>query len=92
MATTVVDLGLVKGPKGDKGDPGEIGPQGPKGDTGAPGSDGAAGAAGKSAYQYAVEGGYTGTEAKFKTLIAHAATEAYVDDAIGDLAAVLAEI
>lgn len=30
---------------------------------------GAAGAAGKTAYQYAVEGGYTGTEAEFKALL-----------------------
>lgn len=71
-----------KGDKGDKGDPGpqgpqgEVGPQGPqgpagpqgeqgpKGDPGAPGTDG------KSAYQYAVEGGYTGTEAEFATKLA----------------------
>ena len=45
-----------KGSKGDKGD---------KGDTGATGSAGAKGADGKSAYQYAVEAGYTGTEEEF---------------------------
>lgn len=33
------------------------------------GSTGAQGDAGKSAYQYAVEGGYTGTEAQFKELM-----------------------
>lgn len=74
MGTRVVDLGLVVGPKGDKGDkgdPGEIGPQGPKGDPGEPGSDGAAGAAGKSAYQYAVEGGYTGSVEDFKAQLAN---------------------
>ena len=53
------------GPQGLKGDTGETGPQGPKGDTGEKGPQGHAGAAGKSAYQYAVEGGYTGTETEF---------------------------
>lgn len=56
-----------QGPQGVKGDPGEkgdTGPQGPKGDTGS------AGANGKSAYQYAVEGGYTGTETKFAAKLA----------------------
>ena len=47
-----------RGDKGDKGD---------KGDTGA---TGAAGADGKSAYQYAVDGGYTGTEAEFAAKLA----------------------
>lgn len=56
-----------QGPKGDagpKGDTGEQGPQGPQGDKGADGKDG------KSAYQYAQEGGYTGTEAEFATKLA----------------------
>ena len=56
-----------QGPKGDKGDTGETGPAGPagpKGDTGPTGADG------KSAYQYAVEGGYTGTEAEFAEKLA----------------------
>lgn len=44
--------------------------KGPKGDTGAPGAAGATGAAGKSAYQYAVEGGYTGTETEFAAKLA----------------------
>lgn len=38
---------------------------GSKGSTGAAGPTGPAGAAGKSAYQYAKDGGYTGTEAEF---------------------------
>lgn len=68
-----------QGPKGDKGDTGATGPQGPKGDkgdtgpqgpAGADGATGASGADGKSAYQYAVEGGYTGTEAEFKEKLA----------------------
>ena len=41
---------------GERGPEGPAGPQGPQGETG-PG--------GKSAYEYAVEGGYTGTEAEF---------------------------
>lgn len=45
------------GPKGDKGDPGVPGVQGPKGDTGSAGKNG------ESAYQLAVQHGYTGTEA-----------------------------
>ena len=48
-----------QGPKGDTGPKGETGAQGPKGDTGAAGADG------KSAYAYAVDGGFTGTEAEF---------------------------
>lgn len=58
------------GPKGEigpQGPQGEIGPQGPKGDTGA---TGATGADGKSAYSYAQEGGYTGTEAEFAAKLA----------------------
>lgn len=79
MATRLVDLGSVVGPKGDKGDQGERGLQGlqgiqgPKGETGAQGAtgpQGPAGAAGKNAYQYAVEGGYAGTEAQFKAKLA----------------------
>ena len=69
----------AKGDKGDKGDTGatgpqglkgDTGPQGPKGDTGATGPAGASGADGKTAYQYAVEGGYTGTEAEFAAKMA----------------------
>lgn len=62
-----------QGPKGDTGATGATGPQGPKGDkgdTGATGQAGANGADGKSAYQYAVEGGYTGTEAEFAAKLA----------------------
>ena len=93
MATRLVDLGSVVGPKGDKGDQGERGLQGPqgiqgpKGETGAQGAtgpQGPAGAAGKHAYQYAVEGGYTGTEAEYKALMAAAASTEYVDDAISE--------
>ncbi len=42
---------------------------GPVGKTGAPGKDGPQGPTGKSAYQYAVDGGYTGTEAQFQALL-----------------------
>ena len=66
------DIGPA-GPKGDTGDTGpqgpqgDIGPQGPKGDTGA---TGATGADGKSAYSYAQDGGYTGTEGEFAAKLA----------------------
>lgn len=46
------------------------------------GADGNPGAAGKSAYQYAVDGGYTGTEAQFQAVMADAATKTYVDNAV----------
>lgn len=52
------------GPAGPQGPQGETGPQGPQGETGAAGADG------KTAYQYAVEGGYTGTEAEFAAKMA----------------------
>lgn len=48
----------AQGPKGDTGSQGERGPQGP------------AGANGKSAYQYAVEAGYTGTETDLSAALA----------------------
>lgn len=66
-----------KGDKGDKGDTGPQGPQGPKGDTGEQGPQGAAGANGedgKSAYAYAQDGGYTGTETDFAKKLAEAKT------------------
>lgn len=43
------------------------------GPAGEPGKDGAPGATGKSAYQYAVEGGYIGTEAQFMSDLASSA-------------------
>ena len=56
-----VDGANIKGPKGDTG---ATGAQGPAGATGPAGDDG------KSAYAYAVEGGYTGTEAEFAAKLA----------------------
>ena len=53
-----VDGANIMGPQGEEGSTGEQGPQGP------------AGSAGKSAYQYAQEGGYTGTEADFAAKLA----------------------
>ena len=70
----------TKGPKGDTG------PQGPKGDTGATGAqgpEGPQGNPGKSAYAYAQDGGYTGTEAEFAARLAFigdGASVAYVDN------------
>lgn len=64
------------GPQGPQGEVGPAGATGPQGPAGADGKDGAAGPAGKdgvdgkSAYQYALEGGYTGTEAEFTAKLA----------------------
>ena len=63
----------LKGDKGDTGPQGIQGVQGPQGERGPAGADGATGATGadgKSAYQYAVEGGYTGTETEFAEKLA----------------------
>ena len=49
---------------GEKGEKGETGAQGEKGATGATGADG------KSAYAYAQDGGYIGTEAEFAAKLA----------------------
>lgn len=46
------------------------GETGQRGETGATGAQGPAGADGKSAYAYAVEGGYTGTEEEFAAKLA----------------------
>lgn len=56
-----VDGANIKGPKGDTG---ATGAQGPAGATGPAGADG------KSAYQYAQDGGFTGTEAEFAAKLA----------------------
>ena len=58
------------GPKGDKGDTGPAGPPGPSGADGAQGPQGVPGADGKSAYAYAQQGGYTGSEQQFYTDLA----------------------
>lgn len=63
-------------PKGNTGAQGGIGPVGPTGATGSvgptgkTGAVGPTGASGKSAYQYAQEGGYTGTETAFAEKLA----------------------
>lgn len=76
-----------------------IGPPGPKGDKGDKGDPltwddlteeqkaSLKGADGKSAYQYAVEGGYSGTEAEFSAKLAQEMPEPMNDsDALGTLA------
>ena len=57
------------GKDGSPGADGKDGEQGPPGADGKQGPPGTAGADGKSAYQYAVDGGYTGTEAEFQALL-----------------------
>ena len=65
------DLGRLAGPAGSKGEKGD------KGDKGDKGADG------KSAYQYAVEGGFTGTEAEFAAkLAAEIPTDSHINGLI----------
>ena len=59
-----------QGPQGATGPQGPAGAAGPAGPAGETGPQGVAGPAGKSAYQYAQDGGYTGTEAEFQALLA----------------------
>lgn len=51
----------IQGPKGETGEIGPVGPQGLKGDKGDTGPQGQPGLDGKSAYQLAVDNGYSGT-------------------------------
>lgn len=59
-----------EGPTGPQGEKGDTGEQGPKGDPGPAGVDGVPGADGKTAYQYAQDGGYTGSEEEFAAKLA----------------------
>lgn len=68
-------LASLVGPEGPQG---EQGPAGEKGADGAPGADGQAGADGKSAYEYAQEGGYTGTEAEFAEKMADSSSGIHI--------------
>lgn len=71
------------GPKGDPGVPGKDGEKGDKGepgDKGAPGEKGPPGEDGKSAYQYAQDGGYTGTETDFVVKLAQEILSGTTDD------------
>ena len=60
-----------QGPKGDKGDTGAQGIQGETGPAGKDGTNGTDGTNGKSAFEYAQDGGYAGTEADFIALLAN---------------------
>ena len=83
------DTGAI-GPQGPKGDTGQQGPKGEKGDTGPQGpkgDTGSAGANGKSAYQYAVESGYTGTETEFAKKLASGTIIVTITDNNGTLSA-----
>lgn len=70
----------VPGKDGPKGDPGVPGKDGEKGDKGAPGEKGPPGVDGKSAYQYAQDGGYTGTETDFVVKLAQEILSGTTDD------------
>ena len=65
-------LGNVDTNKPSRGEKGETGARGEKG---ADGATGATGADGKSAYSYAQDGGYTGTEEEFAAKLADTDTE-----------------
>lgn len=70
------DTGKLTGPKGDTGEQGPPGEQGIRGETGPagpPGDTGPAGTDGKSAYSYAQDAGYTGTEGEYYIALAAAA-------------------
>ena len=67
-----------KGDKGDKGDQGEQGIQGIQGIQGEKGADGEKGTDGKSAYAYAQDGGYEGTEEDFAKKLASGEGNNYV--------------
>ena len=69
-----VSAGKLQGPEGPQGPQGEQGVQGPQGAIGPEGPQGPAGVSGqdgKSAYQTAVEGGYSGTETAFVEALAN---------------------
>lgn len=58
-----------EGAQGKEGPPGPPGKDGAQGPPGADGEQGPPGPTGKTAYQYAVDGGYTGTEEDFQALM-----------------------
>ena len=70
----------AKGADGANGKDGEKGDKGEPGEKGAPGEKGTPGADGKSAYQYAQDGGYTGTEADFMAKLAQEILSGTTDD------------
>lgn len=63
------------GAKGERGEQGEKGEQGIQGETGAKGEPGEKGTNGKSAYQYAKESGFSGTESEFSQKLATTLSE-----------------
>ena len=67
-----------KGEQGQQGIQGETGPKGDKGDTGERGQTG------KTAYEYAVDGGYAGSENDFSEKLADIITTQEVNQAIAD--------
>lgn len=82
--TQAVEFTVPDGPPGPEGAPGKDGIDGATGPEGAPGKDGATGPEGapgkdgidgKTAYQHALEGGYTGTEDEFNQRLANCFTD-----------------
>lgn len=66
----VLSFTIPRGAQGAQGPQGLQGPRGATGLQGPPGQDGSPGADGKSAYQIAVENGYTGSEQDFNQTLA----------------------
>lgn len=75
-------LNYSQGAQGPAGPQGAQGPAGTPGEQGSPGPVGPQGEDGKSAFQYAQQGGYTGTEAEFAAKLADIATQTYVSEQI----------
>lgn len=67
---TTTTFTVKNGSKGSTGAAGKDGAAGTNGKDGTNGTNGKDGADGKSAFQYAQEGGYTGTEEEFATMLA----------------------
>lgn len=68
---------VTNGKDGAVGPQGPEGPQGPAGPTGPQGPRGLQGQSGKSAFSYAQDGGYSGTEAEFAAKLAEESPKAF---------------
>lgn len=74
------ESGEFKGDPGKQGPAGAKGEQGPQGEKGADGAPGPQGNPGKTAYEYAKDGGYTGSEDDFKAKMAADAVSVTYDE------------
>lgn len=88
----ITDLSGATGMTGPQGPEGVQGPKGETGPQGEPGPQGPAGTGGKSAYQEAVEAGYTGTEAEFYAAIVSLKNGPFLPLSGGDVAGAFAVV